>query len=110
MKTQKLKSFGDFLKRAEIIPHALLVITEDHSEVSDKAVGELRALNFDLPFYELNLSDTPGLRGELSKLYGIDTVPTFIYFRGKKMVSKIIGLDLNHNLTNFLTSAIHSDL
>ena len=110
MKTQKLKSFGDFLKRAEIIPHALLVITEDNSGVSDKAVKELRSLNLDLPFYELNVSDTPGLKGELAKLYGIDTVPTFIYFRGKKMVSKIIDLDINQNLTRFLTSAIHSDL
>lgn len=109
MKAQKLKSFSDFLKRAEIIPHALLIITEDNSTECDEAVRELRGLNFDLPFYELNLSDTPGLREELTQLYGIDTIPTFIYFRGKKMVSKINGFDKSNNFSRFLTTAIHTD-
>lgn len=36
MKAQKLKTFSDFLKRTELIPHALLVITENASEDCEK--------------------------------------------------------------------------
>jgi hypothetical protein len=110
MKAQKLKTFGDFLRRAEIIPHALLVITEDASDDCDRAIMELRALNYDIPFYELNLSDNPNLKEELARYYDIDGLPTFIYFRGKKMISKIVGFDRSNNFTHFLSEAIQVQL
>ena len=110
MKAQRLKTFSDFLKRAEIIPHALLVITEDDSDSCDRAIMELRSLNFEIPFYELNLTENPDLKEELSRFYEIDHLPTFIYFRGKKMISKIIGFDRSNNFTSFLTNAVHVDL
>jgi hypothetical protein len=106
MKAQRLKTFSDFLKRAEIIRHALLVITEDDSDACDRAIQELRSLNYDIPFYELNLSDNPNLKTELSKYYAIDELPTFIYFRGKKMTGKIVGFDKLNNFTQFLTNAV----
>lgn len=108
MKAQKLRTFGDFLKRAEIIPQSLLVITNDSDDCSS-AVKELRALNYDMPFYELNLSENPNLISELSELYDIDDLPMFIYFRGKKMVSKIIGHKKNQDYSGFLTSAVNLD-
>ena len=106
MKAQRLKTFSDFLRRAEIIPHALLVITEDYSDDCDRAILELRSLNYDIPFYELNLSDNPNLKEELNRYYDIDGLPTFIYFRGKKMVSQIVGFDKSNNFSQFLTSAV----
>ena len=110
MKAQKLKTFSDFLRRAEIIPHVLLVITEDESEDCYRAIMELRALNYDIPFYELNISDNPTLREELTRFYDIDGLPTFIYFRGKKMISKIVGFDRSNNFTHFLSEAIQVQL
>ncbi len=108
MRAQRLRTFGDFLKRAEIIPQSLLVITNDSDDCS-RAILELKALNYDMPFYELNLSDNPNLISELSELYEIDDLPMFIYFRGKKMVSKIIGHGKNHDFSGFLTSAVNLD-
>ena len=108
MKAQRLKSFNEFLKRIEIIPQALLIISEDNSTLCGTVVEKLRALNFDLPFYELNLSETPELRDELSKLYRFETVPTLIYFRGKKMINKMVGMSEDNDLSQFLTNAIHS--
>lgn len=107
MKAQRLKTFSDFLKRAEIIPQALLVITEDNCEDCDRAIIELRSLNYEIPFYELNLSDNPDLIKELEKHYDIDSLPTFIYFRGKKMISQITGFDKSNNFSQFLSSAVH---
>lgn len=107
MRAQKLRTFGDFLKRAEFIEHALLVITEDDSPSCDLAIMELRSLNYDMPFYELNLSENPNLKSELAEFYDIDTVPTFIYFRGKKVVSKIKGYDQSNNFSRFLSDAVH---
>ena len=109
MKAQRLKSMKDFLKRIEIIPQALLIISEDNYKLCDAAILELRALNFDLPFYELNLSESPELRVELSKQYGFEIVPTLIYFRRNKMISKLVGMSNEHDFSHFLTSAIHSD-
>ncbi len=106
MKAQKLKTFNDFLKRAEIIPHALLVITKDDSNDCINAIMELRALNYDIPFYELNLSENPSLIEELSQFYEIDGIPTFIYFRGKKMISKVVGFDRSNNFSHILTEAV----
>lgn len=106
MKAQRLKTFSDFLRRAEIIPHALLVITEDDSDACDRAILELRALNYDIPFYELNISENPNLKEELNKYYDIEGLPTFIYFRGKKMMNKIVGFDKSNNITQFLTNAV----
>ena len=106
MKAQRLKTFSDFLKRIEIIPHTLLVITEDDSNDCDYAIMELRALNYDIPFYELNLSDNPNLKEELARFYDIDGLPTFICFRGKKMISKVVGFDRSNNFTHFLSEAI----
>lgn len=107
MKAQRLKSFGDFLKRAEIIPQSLLVITEDNSEDCDRAILELRSLNYDIPFYELNLSDNPDLIKEIEQHYDIDSLPTFIYFRGKKIMGQITGFDKSNNFSKFLTTAVH---
>nr|BDT27883.1 thioredoxin family protein [Bacteriovorax sp. HI3] len=109
MRAQKLKTFSDFLKRAEIIEHALLIITEDESLECERAILELRSLNYDLPFYELNLSDNPNLKEEISAFYDIESLPTFIYFRGKKMVSKIKGYDQSNNFSRFLSTAVHLD-
>lgn len=102
MRAQKLRTFGDFLKRAEIIEHALLVITENDSADCDRAIMELRSLNYDMPFYELNLSENPNLKSELAEICDIDVLPTFIYFRGKKVVSKINGFDQSNNFSQFL--------
>ncbi len=107
MKAQRLKTFGDFLKRAEIIEHALLILIEDDSEACDLAVLELRALNYDMPFYELNLSESPNLKEEISSYCDIDVLPTFLYFRGKKMVSKTKGYDHSNNFSQFLSNAVH---
>ena len=106
MRAQKLKTFSDFLKRAEIIPHALLVITEDNSDDCYRAIMELRSLNYDIPFYELNLSENPNLKDELSSYYNIEGLPAFIYFRGKKMVRQVMGFDLSNNFSHFLIDAI----
>lgn len=106
MKAQKLKTLSDFLKRAEIIPQSLLVITEDDSDDCFQAILELRALNYEIPFYELNLSENPNLKIELHD-YNIEILPTFIYFRGKKMMKKITGFNPSNNFTQFLTSAVH---
>lgn len=107
MKAQRLKTFSDFLKRAEIIPQSLLIITKDDCEDCDRAILELRALKYEIPFYELNLSDNPNLVAELHEHYQIDSVPTFIFFRGKKMVSQITGFDKSNNFSKFLTTAFH---
>ena len=110
MKAQKLKSFSEFLRRAEIIPHALLVITEDESYDCDRAIIELRSLNYDIPFYELNLSENPQLKEELVGFYDLDGLPTFLYFRGKEMVSKIVGFDRPNVFNHFLTEAVQIHL
>lgn len=109
MKAQKLKTFSDFLKRTVIIPHALLIITEDDSVDCTQALLEIRSLNYDIPFYELNLSENPNLIKELSQFYSIDGIPTFIYFRGKKMISKVVGFDKTNNFTHFLSDAIQAN-
>jgi hypothetical protein len=109
MKAQRLKTFSDFLRRAEIIPHALLVITEDDSDACDNAIYELRSLNYDIPFYELNLTENPNLKDELNRYYDVDSLPTFIYFRGKKMIGQIVGFDKSNNFTQFLTSAVQHE-
>lgn len=107
MRAQKLKTFGDFLKRAEIIEHALLVITEEDCEECDLAIRELRSLNYDLPFYELSLSENPELKKELEGFFAVETLPTFIYFRGKRAIRKIQGYDRSNNFSRFLTEAVH---
>ena len=109
MKAQKLKTFSDFLRRAEIIPHALLVITENDSDDCYRAIMELRSLNYDIPFYELNLSENPNLKDELSMFYDVEGLPTFIYFRGKKMVTQVMGFDLSNNFSHFLTDAFQAN-
>ena len=83
MRGQKLKTFADFLKRATIIPHALLVITEDDSHDCVFAIIDLRAKKIDIPFYEINLSDNPNLKTELTGIFDNDILPSIIYFRGK---------------------------
>lgn len=104
MKTQKLKAFEDFLKRAEIIPETLLLITENNS-TCDKAIKELRSLHFEIPFYELNLSDYPNLELELSSYYSKDKLPTFVYFKGKNIVDKKEGFDKAFEFSKFIVSS-----
>ena len=107
MKAQKLRTFSDFLKRAEIIPQTLLVITKDECIECEEAVMELRSLNYDIPFYELNLSENPNLIKEIEEHYQIESVPTFLFFRGTKLIGQITGFDKSNNFTKFLTSAVH---
>lgn len=107
MKAQRLKTFGDFLKRVEIIPQALLVITKDDCSDCERAIKELRALRYDIPFYELNITENPNLAHELEAHYSVESLPTFIYFRGKKMISQITGFDKTNNFSQFLTNAVH---
>ena len=107
MRGQKLKTFSDFLKRAKIIPHAVLVITEDDSYSCVNAIAELRSKKFDIPFYELNLSDNSNLREELIDFYNKEDLPTFIYFRGNEMISKIVGFDKLNNFIDSLSDAIN---
>jgi thioredoxin-related protein len=109
MKAQRLKGLSDFLKRAEIIPQALLIITDDDFEDCERAISDLRSLNYELPFYELNLSENPDLRSELEEHFNLSILPTFIYFRGTKVVSQITGFSPSSSFTDFLTSAILSD-
>jgi hypothetical protein len=104
MKSQKLKAFEDFLKRAEIIPETLLLITKNNS-ICDNAITELVQINYEIPFYELNLSDHPNLESELSNYYDENRLPAFVYFRGTHMVSKKDGLEKDYDLSEFL---VHS--
>ena len=102
MKSQKLKAYRDFLRRAEIIPETLLVITENNSQACSRAIIELNRLEYEIPFYELNLSDNPNLEQELSHYYEKNNLPTFIYFHGKNIINKKIGFDEVTNISNFL--------
>jgi hypothetical protein len=104
MKSQKLKAFEDFLKRAEIIPETLLLITKNNP-TCEKALGELRKLNYEIPFYELNLSEHPHLERELSNYYNKDKLPTFVYFRGKNVVSKKDGFEKAFEFSQFIVSS-----
>ena len=103
---QKLKKFSDFLKRAEIIPQAILVITKDDSHNYIYAIAELKSKKIDIPFYELNLSDNLNLREELSGFYDNEDLPTLIYFRGNKMISKIESFDKLNNIIHSLSDAM----
>lgn len=108
MRAQKLKTFGDFLKRAEIIPQSLLVLTNDSADCSE-AILELKALNYDVPFYEINLSENPDLMTELSHLYGPFEFPTLLYFRGKVMIRKKIIYKQTQDFSSFLKEAVNLD-
>jgi hypothetical protein len=101
MKSQKLKAYEDFLRRAEIIPETLLLITKNNP-TCEKAIGELRNLHYEIPFYELNLSEHPHLESELSLYYNEEKLPTFVYFKGKNVVSKKDGLEQVFDLSKFL--------
>jgi Glutaredoxin len=107
MKAQRLKSFKDFLKRAEIIPHALLIITKENCEDCEKAIAALRVLHYEVAIYELSLTNNPELKKELDELYQIKDLPTFLYFRGKDLSKQVDGFDGNYDFTSFLNSAIH---
>lgn len=109
MKAQRLKTFSDFLKRAEVIRHALLVIKNTDSQELSSAMAEFRSQSFGLPFYELNLLENPNLKEEMAQHYDIDVLPSFIYFRGKNMVGKLEDLGQTLNFSRFLTTAIHMD-
>ena len=104
MKTQKLKAFEDFLRRAEIIPETLLLITENNSACR-KVITQLDSLSFEIPFYELNLSDYPNLEGELSDYYSKDKLPTFFYFRGKNIINRKEGFDEAFEFSQFIVSS-----
>lgn len=107
MKPQKLRAFNDFLRRAAIISESLLVITENSSADCYRAISELRIVMNDIPFYEINISENPNLREELAEYYEIERLPTFIYFRGIKVVSQMVGLEKAENLSSFLNEVIH---
>jgi thioredoxin-related protein len=107
MLAQRLKTLNDFLKRAEIIPQALLVITENDSTECVEALIELRALDYEIPFYDLSLSENPNLKNELEKYYKLDHLPTFMYFRGKRMIGQITGFSKSNNFSLFLTTLVH---
>lgn len=106
MKSQKLKAFNDFLRRAEIIPETLLVITMDSSLACERAIGELEELSYEIPFYELNLSENPYLEQELANYYDKDNLPAFIYFNGKNVINKKIGFDGEVNISHFLLQSM----
>lgn len=109
MKAQRLKTFSDFLKRAEIIRHALLVIKNNESQELSSSLAEFRSQNFGLPFYELNLLENPNLKEEMAQYYDIDVLPSFIYFRGKYMAGKLEGLEQGLDFSRFLTTTIQLD-
>ena len=106
MRGQKLKTFSDFLKRTEIIPQALLIITKDGPHNCIYAKAELKTKIFDIPFYELNLSDNLNLREELSGFYDNEDLPTLLYFRGNQMISKVEGFDKLNNIIHILSEVI----
>jgi hypothetical protein len=105
MKSQKLKAYRDFLRRAEIIPETLLVITDNNSQACNRAIKELKSLDYEIPFYELNLSDNPQLKEELASYYDQNNLPSFIYFHGKNMINKKMGFDEVTTISNFLNSS-----
>ncbi|MBY0413668.1 MAG: hypothetical protein K2Q18_05865 [Bdellovibrionales bacterium] len=101
MKSQKLKSLQDFLKRAEIIPETLLFISKNTPSY-EKVVDDFINIDFEIPFYELNLSEHPNLESELLRFFGHDDFPSLVYFRGKNIVNTQARVKKGDELTEFI--------
>lgn len=107
MKTQKLKSLNDFLRRAEIIPHAVLIVTEGHGSAYEEAMKAIGQLEYAVATYEISFLNDSLSQKDFMNSYQIHQLPVFLYFRGKQLSRQIYNFDELGGFVGSLHSMSH---